>query len=416
MERADPLLVPPPPRWSESKKSPTAPGALGELSAAGARPSSRGPGEGLTPAEVRRRCRAGSCLVLCGPAVYDVSGFVRRHPGGERLLRGRAGQDVSALLRGPPHRHSQNALRWLEQYRVGTLGGEEPDRREDPAPQFPRVRTTQSVEHDSRTTKYSNKDAVFTDLDPDNDLVDWSKPLLWQVGHLRDKYDVWVHQPVDRPIRLFYSDFIEWCSKTAWYIVLGVWVPVLLYLCLHSYTAMANEDTRLAVVSTEHSVPVHKLLFLFLFLLGVFVWSLLEYCIHRFVFHIKASPSSYILITLHFLLHGLHHKSPYDGSRLVFPPVPASLLFGAIYGLAHLVLPNIIAKSLLSGILCGYIIYDMTHYYLHYGAPPEGTYLYGLKAYHVKHHFKHQKSGFGITSTLWDRPFNTLIPEDTEKK
>lgn len=48
------------------------------------------------------------------------------------------------------------------------------------------------------------------------DLVDWRKPLLWQVGYLGEKYDEWVHQPVDRPIRLFHSDFLESLSKTAW--------------------------------------------------------------------------------------------------------------------------------------------------------------------------------------------------------
>lgn len=48
------------------------------------------------------------------------------------------------------------------------------------------------------------------------DLVDWQKPLLWQVGYLGEKYDEWVHQPVDRPIRLFHSDFLEFLSKTAW--------------------------------------------------------------------------------------------------------------------------------------------------------------------------------------------------------
>lgn len=48
------------------------------------------------------------------------------------------------------------------------------------------------------------------------DLVDWQKPLLWQVGYLGEKYDEWVHQPVDRPIRLFHSDLLESLSKTAW--------------------------------------------------------------------------------------------------------------------------------------------------------------------------------------------------------
>lgn len=58
----------------------------------------------------------------------------------------------------------------------------------------------------------------------------------------------------------------------------------------------------------EYSIPVHKYYFPFIFLLGMILWSLLEYLIHRFVFHMKPPASNYYLITLHFLLHGQHHK------------------------------------------------------------------------------------------------------------
>uniref|UniRef100_A0A8C3V1M4 Fatty acid 2-hydroxylase n=1 Tax=Catharus ustulatus TaxID=91951 RepID=A0A8C3V1M4_CATUS len=80
-------------------------------------PRSASPGA----AEVRARCAQGACLVSCHRRLYDLSGFVRLHPGGEQLLRRRAGTDVSAALDGPPHRHSANARRWLEQYYVGDL-------------------------------------------------------------------------------------------------------------------------------------------------------------------------------------------------------------------------------------------------------------------------------------------------------
>lgn len=86
-------------------------------------------------------------------------------------------------------------------------------------------------------------------------------------------------------------------------------------------------------------------------------------------------------------------QSPFDSSRLVFPPVPASLVIGFFYGVLRLLLPEVLGLSVFVGGLCGYVIYDMMHYYLHYGSPKKGTYLYGLKAYHVKHHFEHQKSG-----------------------
>ncbi|NXO01357.1 FA2H hydroxylase, partial [Rhinopomastus cyanomelas] len=365
-------------------------------------------------AEVRSRCAGGSCLVRCRRRLYDLSSFVRLHPGGEQLLRRRAGTDVSAALDGPPHRHSANARRWLEQYYVGEL---EPDDHQfsfslqsDPEPE-----DEKPVGAAAQTPR--QMDPRCKTVDVDTDLVDWRKPLLWQVGYLGEKYDEWVHQPVDRPIRLFHSDFLESLSKTAWYVVIIVWAPVVLYLSWVSYTSLAQGNTRLfSSFTTEYSIPVHKYFFPFIFLLGMFLWSLLEYLIHRFVFHMKPPASNYYLITLHFLLHGQHHKSPFDSSRLVFPPVPASLVIGFFYGILQLMLPEVLGLSVFVGGLCGYVIYDMMHYYLHYGSPKKGTYLYGLKAYHVKHHFEHQKSGFGISTRFWDHPFRTLIPEETFEK
>ncbi|NXA90644.1 FA2H hydroxylase, partial [Melanocharis versteri] len=364
----------------------------------------------FSAAEVRARCAQGACLVSCHGRLYDLSGFVRLHPGGEQLLRRRAGTDVSAALDGPPHRHSANARRWLEQYYVGEIepGDEQAFSAENPAS----VAQLCAWYWDGLWVPQHHNHCLLP-----QDLVDWQKPLLWQVGYLGEKYDEWVHQPVDRPIRLFHSDFLEFLSKTAWYVVFMVWTPVVLYLSWVSYTSLAQGNTRLfSSFTTEYSIPVHKYYFPLIFLLGMILWSLLEYLIHRFVFHMKPPASSYYLITLHFLLHGQHHKSPFDSSRLVFPPVPASLVIGFFYGVLRLLLPQVLGLSVFVGGLCGYVIYDMMHYYLHYGSPRKGTYLYGLKAYHVKHHFEHQKSGFGISTRFWDYPFRTLIPEETFKK
>ncbi len=56
-------------------------------------------------------------------------------------------------------------------------------------------------------------------------------------------------------------------------------------------------------------------------------------------------------------------------------------------------LPGVLGVCVFVGGLGGYVVYDMIHYYLHYGSPKKGSYMYGLKAYHVKHHFQHQRAG-----------------------
>uniref|UniRef100_A0A8D0HCP7 Fatty acid 2-hydroxylase n=1 Tax=Sphenodon punctatus TaxID=8508 RepID=A0A8D0HCP7_SPHPU len=344
------------------------------------------------------RCAQGACLVLRGCRLYDLSDFVSLHPGGEQLLRERAGRDVSALLDGPPHRHSDNARRWLEQYYLGDVH-------------------LLGDELEQQVSCYQTTKSLILCFLISQDLVDWCKPLLWQVGHLGEKYDEWVHQPVDRPIRLFHSDFIESFSKTAWYVVIAVWIPVVLYLSWVSYTSLEEGNTRLfSSFTAEYSIPVSRFCFPALFVAGMGVWSFVEYLIHRFLFHMKPPASNYYLITLHFMLHGQHHKSPFDGSRLVFPPVPASLVIGFFYGLSQFLFPTALGLALFVGGLFGYVLYDMMHYYLHYGSPRKDSYLYRLKAYHIKHHFEHQRAGFGITSTFWDYHFQTLIPEETFEK
>lgn len=66
-------------------------------------------------------------------------------------------------------------------------------------------------------------------------------------------------------------------------------------------------------------------------------------------------------------------------------------------------LPDVVDICVFVGGLCGYVIYDMIHYYLHYGSPKKGSYMYSLKAYHVKHHFEHQRSGEPRTLAQWSR-------------
>uniref|UniRef100_A0A8C2Q0L3 Fatty acid 2-hydroxylase n=1 Tax=Cyprinus carpio TaxID=7962 RepID=A0A8C2Q0L3_CYPCA len=357
--------------------------------------------------EVAKHCTKDSCWVLLGTRVYDVTGFLRMHPGGEALILRRCGRDISREIEGPPHRHSENARRWMEQYYIGELDRD--STHEDTGTLRQRKKIPESTTEEEEETSAINK---CSKVDEETDLVDWRKPLAWQVGYLGEKYDTWVHQPVDRPIRLFENDFFEANTKTSWYMVPIVWMPLVIFLSWYCYTLLAQERTRLFITS-DYSILVHKYSFPFIFMFGMFLWSFIEYCIHRFVFHMRPPAHNYYLIMLHFLLHGQHHKSPFDGSRLVFPPSLAAIVVGAFYLILRQTLPEGLGTSLFVGGLCGYVVYDMIHYYLHYGSPRKGSYLYGLKAYHVKHHFEHQRAGFGITTTFWDYPFNTVIPEQT---
>ncbi|XP_022955301.1 dihydroceramide fatty acyl 2-hydroxylase FAH1-like [Cucurbita pepo subsp. pepo] len=222
--------------------------------------------------------------------------------------------------------------------------------------------------------------------------VDLNKPLVFQVGHLGEDYQEWVHQPIvskEGP-RFFESDFWEFLTRTAWWAIPSIWLPVVCWFISMSY--------RMGHTPSE--------LFLMV-VFGVFVWTLLEYTLHRFLFHIKTK--SYWGNTLHYLLHGCHHKHPMDSLRLVFPPAATAILLFPFWNLIKLFATPSTTPCLVGGGLLGYVMYDVTHHYLHHGQP-SGETARNLKKYHLNHHFRIQTLGFGITSSLWDKVFGTLPP------
>jgi 4-hydroxysphinganine ceramide fatty acyl 2-hydroxylase len=140
-----------------------------------------------------------------------------------------------------------------------------------------------------------------------------------------------------------------------------------------------------------------------LFVLGILIWTFVEYFMHRWVFHYE--PSSRWGKQLHFLLHGVHHDYPKDASRLVMPPVvsiPLALIF---YGVFLLVFGGL-TPAAFAGFLIGYLFYDMIHYATHHFAMKGGVLLF-LKKYHMRHHYDDDHAGYGVSSPLWDCVFGT---------
>ncbi|XVE89457.1 hypothetical protein DITRI_Ditri19aG0202800 [Diplodiscus trichospermus] len=138
---------------------------------------------------------------------------------------------------------------------------------------------------------------------------------------------------------------------------------------------------------------------------GMFVWTFLEYCFHRFLFHIETK--SYWGNTFHYLIHGCHHKHPMDGLRLVIPPAEAAILAILFWYPYKLLFTASASPAIFGGGLIGYVMYDVIHYYAHHGQPTKQL-AKNLKKYHLNHHFRIQNKGFGITWAFWDRVFGTL--------
>jgi sterol desaturase/sphingolipid hydroxylase (fatty acid hydroxylase superfamily) len=145
----------------------------------------------------------------------------------------------------------------------------------------------------------------------------------------------------------------------------------------------------------------------------MFLWTLLEYTVHRFLFHMP--PRTPLMERISFLFHGIHHVQPACKTRLVMPPV-VSLPLAVIVALLYTTITNLLGLSywfwpMLAGTMTGYLIYDMIHYATHHW-PLRWGYLKYLKRYHMKHHYKVDDAYYGITSPVWDYVFGTIPAED----
>lgn len=145
-------------------------------------------------------------------------------------------------------------------------------------------------------------------------------------------------------------------------------------------------------------------------LLGLVLWTFLEYNIHRFIFHMKTAGKNNFVKLFHFVLHGYHHKTPFDKYRLISPPsfgALVGLLFYTIFHYSFIWSDELFNDRIITcGFLIGYVTHDMIHYYLHCG-DPDNKYFYYLKRYHFNHHFANHETGFGLTSIFWDKVFHT---------
>jgi 4-hydroxysphinganine ceramide fatty acyl 2-hydroxylase len=150
--------------------------------------------------------------------------------------------------------------------------------------------------------------------------------------------------------RLFRSDFLEAFSKTAWWVVPAVWLPVCAALWAPYARSPQADPAEAAVLLAS----------------GVFIWTLVEYSLHRWVFHLDgATPDAPAALTAHFLIHGVHHKIPLDRYRLVMPPVMLAPLAAAVYALFRVLIPvesGIITHeawhAMYASGLAGYVGYD----------------------------------------------------------
>ena len=189
-------------------------------------------------------------------------------------------------------------------------------------------------------------------------------------------------------VRMFKSDFLESLSKVHFTVPLYIFVPVIAF-CIYKYT----------------QTGLGALLFAELFVSGLFVWTLVEYVMHRFVFHYQPADKPWAQ-RMHFVFHGVHHDYPSDAKRLVLPPSMSIPLATGFYFLFNAILPANYIFGFFPAFILGYLFYDISHYAIHH-FNFKGNIWKKIKQHHMLHHYQDPAKGYGVSSPLWDKVFRS---------
>ncbi len=188
--------------------------------------------------------------------------------------------------------------------------------------------------------------------------------------------------------RMFDSDWLDALSRTPWWTVPLMWLPV------SAGCLLVARDMPL-----PHALGAAAI--------GWFVWTLVEYSLHRWPFHWQ--PATSWGPRLHFLVHGVHHQWHRDRYRLVMPPAVSLLLCAVLGPLFRVALGGYWFWPFFAGFVFGYTVYDLSHYAFHH-LKVKNPLFQRLKRHHLLHHHspQHADRKFGVSTTLWDHVFRTF--------
>lgn len=255
----------------------------------------------FTRAEVEAHNSPQDCYVTLGDNVYDVSDFVESHPGGPELITDWAGKDIEAILKDEDsHKHSESAYEILDESFVGFVVAQKAANGlvNGNGNENTGLNSVVHTNGDAKSngdndggwvhprTGMSSAEDLSKETDLENDykthkFIDLNKPMflqVWNGGFSKRFYLDQVHRPrhykggASAP---FFGNFLEPLTKTPWWIIPSLWWPCITYV---SYEAAKGFNNYFAMFA--------------FFLVGIAFWTLFEYLLHRFAFHLDEYVSN----------------------------------------------------------------------------------------------------------------------------
>ena len=235
--------------------------------------------------------------------MYDVTSFLKDHPGGPELILQYGGKDVAEIMGDTvSHEHSEAAYEILNESLVGFMttkpvlkAAVDHDCPDDILPLPPNEAGKEAIssndtakpdiaaKHIFENTGLSGPEDSTKETDETADFrehkfLDLRKPLLmqvWRGNFSKDFYLEQVHWPryykggQSAPL---FGNFLEPISKTPWWLVPLVWWPCVAYGTWKANTGMANPWMTGGY-----------------WVVGLALWTLVEYGLHRCLFHVDMS-------------------------------------------------------------------------------------------------------------------------------
>src|SRR5690554_2076133 len=134
--------------------------------------------------------------------------------------------------------------------------------------------------------------------------------------------------------KMFQNPVLEKLSRT------HISIPITMFLLVACYALYYGITTT----------PITFISGVLLFIAGFFAFTLVEYLMHRYLYHML--PTNKIKDKIQYTIHGVHHDYPKDKDRLALPPFISGLYAVILYFLFTFIMGSY-AYYFLPGFLIG---------------------------------------------------------------
>jgi len=172
-------------------------------------------------------------------------------------------------------------------------------------------------------------------------------------------------------------------SKTLYF---GDFVASPIAIIVLAALALAGQDYRAAA------------LWLLALLAGICAWTLIEYLVHRYLYHGVAFFEKF---------HDAHHAEPNE--LIGAPSFIMIAMIILVFFVPLLAIGLVVASGAACGALIGYIGYMLVHHASHHFEPRPGSLLYQARLRHMAHHYHGTPGNYGVITSFWDQLFSTTV-------